>query len=58
MNKPHRPKARAAKGFRDIGPDEIRGQRAMLAKIQGVPTGAQDRPKDEVVIESITITES
>jgi len=30
----------------------------VLAKIQNVPTGAQDRPKDDVVIESITITES
>jgi cyclophilin family peptidyl-prolyl cis-trans isomerase len=30
----------------------------VLAKIQGVPTGPQDRPKNDVVIESITITES
>ncbi len=30
----------------------------VLSKIQSVPTGAQDRPKDDVVIESITITES
>ena len=30
----------------------------VLAEIQTVPTGAQDRPKDDVVIESITITES
>jgi len=30
----------------------------VLAEIQKVPTGTQDRPKDAVVIESITITES
>ncbi len=36
MSKEHRPKARAAKGFRDIGPEEIRGVRRMVAKIQEV----------------------
>ncbi len=36
MTKENRPKARVAKGFRDIGPDEIRGVRQMLAKIQQV----------------------
>ena len=30
----------------------------VLDAIQKVPTGAQDRPKDDVIIESITITES
>ena len=30
----------------------------VLQEIQSVPTGGQDRPKDPVVIESITITES
>ncbi len=30
----------------------------VLDAIQKVPTGAQDRPKDDVVIETITITES
>ena len=30
----------------------------VLEAIQSVPTGAQDRPKDDVVIESVTITES
>jgi histidyl-tRNA synthetase len=35
-DKPIRPKARVAKGFRDISADEIRGTRAMLAKIQEV----------------------
>ena len=30
----------------------------VLDAIQKVPTGSQDRPKDDVVIESITITES
>jgi histidyl-tRNA synthetase len=34
--KQFRPKARVAKGFRDVGPDEIRGLRSMLATIQGV----------------------
>ena len=32
MSKVQRPKARVAKGFRDIGPDEIRGVRRMLAE--------------------------
>jgi cyclophilin family peptidyl-prolyl cis-trans isomerase len=30
----------------------------VLEEIQSVPTGAQDRPKDPVTIESVTITES
>ena len=30
----------------------------VLDAIQKVPTGAQDRPKDDVIIETITITES
>ena len=36
MTKENRPKARVAKGFRDIAADEIRGTRQMLAKIQEV----------------------
>ncbi len=36
MSKDNRPKARVAKGFRDIGAGEIRGVRRMLATIQQV----------------------
>ncbi len=32
--KPDRPKARLAKGFRDIGADEIRGLKRMLRVIE------------------------
>jgi len=35
-DKANRPKARIAKGFRDVGTEEIRGLRAMLNKIQEV----------------------
>jgi len=35
-DKANRPKARMAKGFRDVGTEEIRGLRAMLNKIQEV----------------------
>jgi histidyl-tRNA synthetase len=51
MNKPHRPKARVAKGFRDIGPDEIRGVRQMLAKIQGVYESYGFEPVEQPFIE-------
>ncbi len=51
MTKDHRPKARAAKGFRDIGPDEIRGVRAMLAKIQQVYESYGFEPLEQPFIE-------
>ena len=49
--KSHRPKARVAKGFRDIGPDEIRGTRAMLAKIQQVYESYGFEPVEQPFIE-------
>jgi histidyl-tRNA synthetase len=51
MSKDHRPKARVAKGFRDIGPDEIRGLRAMLAKIQGVYESYGFEPVEQPFVE-------
>ncbi len=51
MTKDHRPKARVAKGFRDIGPDEIRGVRAMLAKIQQVYESYGFEPLEQPFIE-------
>ena len=51
MSKDHRPKARAAKGFRDIGPDEIRGIRAMLAKIQQVYESYGFEPVEQPFVE-------
>jgi histidyl-tRNA synthetase len=51
MTKDHRPKARVAKGFRDIGPDEIRGTRAMLAKIQQVYEAYGFEPVEQPFIE-------
>ena len=51
MNKPHRPKARVAKGFRDIGPDEIRGIRQMLAKIERVYESYGFEPVEQPFIE-------
>lgn len=51
MSKEHRPKARVAKGFRDIGPDEIRGVRAMLAKIQQVYETYGFEPVEQPFIE-------
>jgi histidyl-tRNA synthetase len=51
MNKPNRPKARAAKGFRDIGPDEIRGVRQMLAKIQDVYESYGFEPVEQPFVE-------
>ncbi len=46
-----RPKARLAKGFRDVGPDEIRGLRAMLAKIQDVYESYGFEPLEQPFIE-------
>ncbi len=51
MNKEHRPKARLAKGFRDVGPDEIRGVRRMLAKIQDVYESYGFEPGEQPFIE-------
>ena len=51
MTKDHRPKARAAKGFRDIGPDEIRGFAPMLAKIQSVYESYGFEPVEQPFIE-------
>ncbi len=46
-----RPKARLAKGFRDIGPEEIRGVRQMLAKIQEVYEAYGFEPVEQPFIE-------
>ena len=51
MTKDHRPKARAAKGFRDIGPDEIRGVRRMLATIQDVYESYGFEPVEQPFVE-------
>jgi histidyl-tRNA synthetase len=51
MSKEHRPKARAAKGFRDIGPDEIRGVRRMLATIQEVYEAYGFEPVEQPFVE-------
>ncbi len=51
MNKNLRPKARVAKGFRDVGPDEIRGLRRMLAKIQDVYESYGFEPVEQPLIE-------
>ena len=51
MNKANRPKARVAKGFRDIGPEEIRGVRQMLAKIQQVYEAYGFEPVEQPFIE-------
>ncbi len=50
-NKISRPKARVAKGFRDVGPDEIRGLRAMLATIQGVYESYGFEPVEQPFVE-------
>ena len=50
-DKQNRPKARVAKGFRDIAADEIRGIRAMLAKIQGVYESYGFEPVEQPFIE-------
>ena len=49
--KQSRPKARVAKGFRDIGADEIRGVRAMLATIQRVYESYGFEPAEQPFIE-------
>jgi histidyl-tRNA synthetase len=49
--KSFRPKARVAKGFRDISPDEIRGTRAMLATIQKVYESYGFEPVEQPFIE-------
>ena len=49
--KTFKPKARAAKGFRDVGPDEIRGLRAMLATIQGVYESYGFEPVEQPFVE-------
>jgi histidyl-tRNA synthetase len=51
MSKEYRPKARAAKGFRDIGPEEIRGVRLMLARIQEVYEAYGFEPVEQPFIE-------
>ena len=50
-DKPIRPKARVAKGFRDISADEIRGTRAMLATIQRVYESYGFEPIEQPFIE-------
>ena len=50
-DKQSRPKARVAKGFRDVLPDEIRGLRTMLAKIQGVYESYGFEPVEQPFIE-------
>ncbi len=49
--KTFKPKARVAKGFRDIAADEIRGIRAMLATIQGVYESYGFEPVEQPFIE-------
>lgn len=51
MTKEIRPKARVAKGFRDIAADEIRGTRRMLAKIQQVYEAYGFEPVEQPFIE-------
>ncbi len=48
---PNRPRARVAKGFRDITADEIRGTRAMLATIQKVYESYGFEPVEQPFIE-------
>jgi histidyl-tRNA synthetase len=50
-DKKSRPKARVAKGFRDISADEIRGTRAMLATIQKVYESYGFEPVEQPFIE-------
>ena len=49
--KTFKPKARVAKGFRDVGPDEIRGLRSMLATIQGVYESYGFEPVEQPFVE-------
>jgi histidyl-tRNA synthetase len=50
-SKQNRPKARVAKGFRDIDADEIRGTRAMLATIQRVYESYGFEPVEQPFVE-------
>jgi histidyl-tRNA synthetase len=50
-DKKNRPKARVAKGFRDIPADEIRGTRAMLATIQRVYESYGFEPVEQPLVE-------
>jgi histidyl-tRNA synthetase len=49
--KTFKPKARVAKGFRDVGPDEIRGLRSMLATIQKVYESYGFEPVEQPFVE-------
>jgi histidyl-tRNA synthetase len=49
--KTFKPKARVAKGFRDVGPDEIRGLRSMLATIQRVYESYGFEPVEQPFVE-------
>lgn len=51
MTKELRPKARVAKGFRDIAADEIRGTRQMLATIQQVYEAYGFEPVEQPFVE-------
>ena len=53
MSKDNRPKARVAKGFRDIGAGEIRGVRRMLATIQQVYESYGFEPVEQPFVEYI-----
>src|SRR3712207_3733024 len=46
-----RPKARVAKGFRDIGPEELRGLKRMLRTIEGVYEAYGFEPVEQPFIE-------
>jgi len=49
--KQNRPKARLAKGFRDIGPEEMRGVKRMLRTIEGVYESYGFEPVEQPFIE-------
>src|SRR6266508_1133426 len=49
--KPNRPKARLAKGFRDVGPQEIRGLKRMLRTIEEVYESYGFEPVEQPCIE-------
>jgi histidyl-tRNA synthetase len=50
-DKKNHPKARLAKGFRDVGPDEIRGLKRMLRVIEGVYESYGFEPVEQPFIE-------
>lgn len=50
-DKQNRPKARLAKGFRDVGPAEIRGLKRMLRTIEGVYENYGFEPVEQPFIE-------